>query len=365
MNRQKAGQRPTAGGSKSARGTEYGPADWDQRPAKKSRAARPDPDGYDFYDEEDFYEAKKPARGAAPKKPAPRSGGAPLPFGDDGFDRDPRPVRSGAAYGERPVRKGRDYEDERPAPKSRAYEEAHSARRVREMDADFPGRPARGYGEELPVRKKARAQSPRPADFDRYNRPGRDDFYEYDRPARRAPAKSGRRKKKSGGMSTFLYWAIAIVLALLIGFGVRTFGFELIKVKSDAMAMTLIDGETVMLQKSVYYSSKPARGDIVGVNSPDGLLIRRVVALPGETIEIKGEVTYVNDEPLEESYVSQKGGGDYPLTTIPDGCYFVMGDNRVNTDDSRTFGLIKNTRSLIVGKVNSIVWPLDQWGTIK
>jgi signal peptidase I len=213
-----------------------------------------------------------------------------------------------------------------------------------------------GYGE--PVRR-ARAQQPRPVDYERFSRGG---SFEDDRPARRAQGKSRKKKKKTSG--ALVYWATAVVLALLIGFGVRTFGFELIRVSGNAMDMTLSSGEIVLVQKSVYYAAKPARGDIVGVNSPEGLLIRRVVALPGETIEIKGGVTYVNGEALEEPYVFQKDGGDCPLTTIPDGCYFVMGDNRVNTDDSRTFGLIKNTRSLIVGKVNSIVWPLDQWGTI-
>jgi signal peptidase I len=129
-------------------------------------------------------------------------------------------------------------------------------------------RSARGYDEELPVRKKARAQGARPADFDRRM----DDFYEYDRSVRKAPAKSRKKKKKEkSAASAFLYWAIAIVLALLIGFGVRTFFFELIRVNSDAMGMTLSQGETVLVQKSVYYTGKPARGDIVCVNSPDGL----------------------------------------------------------------------------------------------
>ena len=78
-----------------------------------------------------------------------------------------------------------------------------------------------------------------------------------------------------------------------------------------------------------------------------------------------GTLLYVNDEPLDEAYVSEKSGGDYPLTTIPDGGYFVMSDNRLNADDSRSFGLIKNTRSLIIGKVDFIVWPLTDFGTIQ
>jgi len=263
-------------------------------------------------------EAGRPARGAkssrfledaynGARKPA-RARSASLPFGDDGYPR--RPAKSQAS-----ARK--------------------PARKVRAAEGDY------GY-------------TPRP-------RPRRDEFFEeYDRPARR---ESGKRKKKKG-RGAFVYWAVAIVLALLIGFGVRTFGFELITVHGDAMRGTLIDGEVALIKKSVYYSQKPARGDIVAVSSPEGVLIRRVVALPGETIEIKSGATSGTGEPLDESYVSEKDGGDYPLTTIPDGAYFVMGDNRLNTDDSRSFGLIRNTRSLIIGRLDFIVWPLTGWGDV-
>jgi signal peptidase I len=221
---------------------------------------------------------------------------------------------------------------------------------------------ARGYDEGTARPQKPRAQSPRP--IERYARPARDDYEEYDRPVRKHSPARGKKKKTAGG-GALLYWGIAIVLALLIGFGVRTFGFELITVRGDAMRGTLIEGEIAVVKKTVYYAQKPARGDIVAVNSPEGKIIRRVVALPGETIEIKDGVTFVNDEPLDEPYVYQKGEDDYPLTTIPDGGYFVMCDNRLNVDDSRAFGLIKNTRSLIVGKVDQIVWPLSDLGSVE
>ncbi len=350
MNKQKAGRRPAGAGKTSGR--DYAPADWDERPVKKGKSARPEE--FSFLDEDDFYEAKKPARSAAKPVRAQKGRAAELPFEDDGFRKGGplHPVRSNMTYEDRPVRKG-GYQDD-----------VRSARKPRALDDDFPLRAARGYDEELPVRRKTRAQSPRPVD--RMSPPRRDAFDAYDRPARKAPPRTVRRKKKkSGGVSPLLYWAIAIVLALLIGFGVRTFGFEMITVRGDAMKGTLAQGEVSLVKKNVYYSAKPARGDIVAVNSPDGVLIRRVVALPGETIEIKGGVTYINDQPLDETYVSEKSGGDYPLTTIPDGGYFVMSDNRAITDDSRSFGLIKNTRSLIIGKVDFIVWPLTDWGSVQ
>ena len=106
--------------------------------------------------------------------------------------------------------------------------------------------------------------------MERYDRPRRDDFEAFDRPVRKAAARPVRRKKKKESGGALLYWGIAVVLALLIGFGVRTFGFEMISVRGDAMRGTLAQGEVALVKKSVYYATKPARGDIVAVNSPEG-----------------------------------------------------------------------------------------------
>jgi signal peptidase I len=347
MNRQKTGSR--------SKSRAYAP-ERDELPVKnRAGARRTDYDDFDDYDEA-LYAAKRPARASSARTAAPRSAAAKtsrpakkskasLPFGDDGYEevRASRPVRE--PYDNRPIRKDR-------------YQEARPVRHVREIDEDYPVRAARGYDEELPTRRRARAQSPRPNS----DRRRRDEFYDYDEPTRRRKAPPRRKKKRDS--SAVIWWLIAIVGALIIGFGLRTFGFELLTVSGDAMDGTLSPGQITLVEKAVYYGSKPARGDIIGVKAPEGMIIRRVVALPGESIEIKDGVTYVNGEPLEEKYVLKKGGGDYPLTTIPDGAYFVMCDNRLNTDDSRTFGLIRNTRSLIVGKVNYILWPMTDWGKI-
>jgi signal peptidase I len=344
--------RPSGAGKGVSRKT---PADWDDRPVKAYKPSRKAAEEYDG-PEDEFYEAK-PARPKAGSSRPAKARGAHLPFGDDGYPAGRKaPSYASDPYGERPARKAQGYDD-RPLPKSR-YGDERPARRP--LDEEYPVRSARLYDEELPVRKKPRAQSPRPA---QRAAAYRDDYVEYDRPVRKNRTARGR-KKNTGG-SALITWGIAIILALLIGFGVRTFGFELITVRGDAMRGTLMEGGITLVKKAVYYTEKPARGDIVAVNSPEGKLIRRVVALPGETIEIKGGVTYVNDEPLDEPYVYQAAEGDYPLTTIQEGCYFVMCDNRLNFDDSRTLGLFKNTRSLIVGKVDQIVWPLSDWGSIQ
>ncbi len=354
MNRQKAPRRPAAG-VKPARGES---AEWDERPAKKAKDARSDPDGYDFYEDSRFEARKAPRTANAKSAAAKRPRGASLPFEDELF-RDARAERAAYDAPARGARVSRPAPKARPAARDRGFEDEYGYEDVTPARKRRPAaRDDLGYAV-APVRK-ARAQRPRPLEEERYGRYPRDGYSD-DRPSR---GPKGRKKKKAAG-GALLYWAAAVVLALIIGFCVRTFGFELVKVNGDAMNMTLTSGETVLVQKNVYYSVKPARGDIVGVNTPDGLLIRRVVALPGETIEIKGGFTFVNGEQLDEPYVFQKALDNYPLTTIPEGCYFVMGDNRVNGYDSRDFGLVKNTRSLIIGKVTRIVWPLDLSGEVK
>ena len=131
MMSKKAGRRPSGTGKASAR--DYGPADFDERPAKKGRSSRPEPEEYAFLDEESFYEAKKPARAAGGKPSRPVKGrGAALPFEDDGFRkaRPLHPVKSGAVYEDRPARKPRFEEDVRPA------------RKARPLDEDYPCAPA-------------------------------------------------------------------------------------------------------------------------------------------------------------------------------------------------------------------------------
>lgn len=350
MMRNKPGRPSGAGRGK----TRKDPADWDDRPVKAYARGRGTPGEYSFADEDEFSHAKNPARARAnPPRPAKRRE-AVLPFGDDGYPLRPKAARPNP-YEASAARKAVKYAG-RPARKTRYGEEPPARRPAFE---DYPMRAARGYDEELPVRGKPGAHLPRPVE--RRMRPGREGFEEYGRPVRRA---GNRIRKKKPARGALLCWAVAVVLALLVGFGVRTFGFELIAVRGDAMRGTLSEGEIALVKKTVYYTQKPARGDIVAVSSPEGKIIRRVVALPGETIEIRGGIPYVNGEPLSEPYVYQAGEGDYPLTTIQEGCYFVMCDNRLNIDDSRTFGLIRNTRSLIVGKVESIVWPPSEWGSV-
>ncbi len=161
-------------------------------------------------------------------------------------------------------------------------------------------------------------------------------------------------------MSRSLVWetletlAIALVLTLVI----RHFVVETFVVRGSSMEPTLHDGQRLLVTKFAYWFSQPQRGDIVIFRSPvsgKDDLVKRVIATPGDRVEIVAGRVYVNGRELEEPYVSRRDPRNLPPLTVPEGKYFVLGDNRPNSEDSRFFGLIP--RSALKGKAVVIWWP--------
>ena len=157
-------------------------------------------------------------------------------------------------------------------------------------------------------------------------------------------------------------FAIVIVASLLI----RTYGFAHIQVFNVSMQNTLYEGHRLIEDKISYRFTSPERGDIVILNGPEypERLIKRVIGLPGEEINIMDGYVYVNGEQLEEPYI--KG-----VTTahsialpfkVPDDTVFVMGDNREHSVDSRDLGAIPF--SSVEGKAAVRFWPLSKLGTV-
>ncbi len=133
-------------------------------------------------------------------------------------------------------------------------------------------------------------------------------------------------------------------------------------VEGQSMEPNLVDGQRLLVNKLAYRFSEPARGDIVVINSPRGTsekLIKRIVGLPGETIELRGGRVYINGQLLEESYHPAIGMRSYPPTLIPPDHYFLLGDNRDHSGDSRVWGSVP--KDLIVGRALVSVWPPDRW----
>lgn len=174
----------------------------------------------------------------------------------------------------------------------------------------------------------------------------------------------------SNGLNFVLYLLLVVIGALAI----RQFVFEPTVVEGESMQNTLINGERVIVEKVSYWFSEPKRGDIVIVHFPDRgnvCFVKRVIAFAGETIEIKGKDVYINDEKLDESDyawfnpklpplpLSTKGSvnGRY---TVPEGCIFVMGDNRCNSHDSRAADVGPIPLEHVLGKAQVVIWPFDK-----
>ena len=151
-----------------------------------------------------------------------------------------------------------------------------------------------------------------------------------------------------------------ILLALLITLIVNTFVARAWVVEGPSMQPNLYYGQRVMTEKVTYqFFHGPRRGDVVVVNVPDSPepLIKRVIALPGETIEIRDGHVLVEGEALEEPWVKHAAARGFPATTVPPLHVFVMGDNRPDSRDSRAFGPIHIDQ--IEGRALLIYWPLD------
>ena len=188
-------------------------------------------------------------------------------------------------------------------------------------------------------------------------------------PAPDAPAAPEAATKKFP-TKALIEWGVILLVALLAAVILRTFIVQPYYIPSGSMEPTLMVHDKVLVNKLSYDFHSIHRGDIVVFKRPPadntpGIkdLIKRVIGLPGETISGQGGSVYINGAPLKESWLP-KGviTQDFNPVQIPKGEYFVMGDNRGNSSDSRMFGPIK--KGLIVGRAFLIVWPISRIGTL-
>ncbi len=172
-------------------------------------------------------------------------------------------------------------------------------------------------------------------------------------------------------LKEILEWTEAVLIALVLVILIRGFIFENTKVLGHSMEPTLHHNNAIIVNKFIYKFTKPKQGDIIVFpykQDPTKDYIKRVLGLPGDTVNIKNHIVYINDLPLDESYkletMAELGDITFPFV-VPQGTYFVMGDNRNNSSDSRyrDVGTIK--KSDIIGKAVLRVWPLNQLGLIK
>jgi len=163
-------------------------------------------------------------------------------------------------------------------------------------------------------------------------------------------------------------WLRDLIISLAISAFIIIFLYQPVKVEGTSMMPSLEDQERIFVNKFVYRLEPIERGDIVVFRyprDPSKSYIKRVIGMAGDHIRIDAGQVYVNGEPLEEGYVPSEYTDErfYPDIVVPPHCYFVLGDHRSMSNDSRDFGSVN--QSFIYGKAVFVYWPLDKLGRVK
>ena len=156
-----------------------------------------------------------------------------------------------------------------------------------------------------------------------------------------------------------------VLFTLVIYVLVRTFLFENYRVVGRSMEPTLQNDQFLVVSKLDYRLHTPQRGDIIVFRDPQSQnrkLIKRIIGLPGDVVEIGNDAVTINGYPLDEPYIESPSLYTEAPLTVPDGQYFVLGDNRNNSSDSHAWGTLPE--DLIVGKAWLSYWPPATWGRI-
>jgi len=152
-------------------------------------------------------------------------------------------------------------------------------------------------------------------------------------------------------------------MALLIFLGYQQ-ALQQYYIEQTSMTPTLEEGQRLLVSKIVYSFHPPERGDIIVFHppeDPDGIpLIKRVIGLPGETVEVKSGEVYINGSSLDEPYIKEPPHYIVKETTVPLDNYFVLGDNRNGSRDSHSGWTVPEEN--IIGKTWLSLWPPDVWG---
>lgn len=150
---------------------------------------------------------------------------------------------------------------------------------------------------------------------------------------------------------------VTILIAVIVFFGLQT-TVGAFKVYGTSMLPSIKPADYILVDKVSYHFRSPKRGEIIVLRSPQGQnadLIKRIIAIPGDTVEINDGKVYINDIAINEPYIKEAPKYKYPRVQIPEDYYFVLGDNRNVSADSHTGWLLN--RKDIVGRALLIYWP--------
>jgi len=190
-------------------------------------------------------------------------------------------------------------------------------------------------------------------------------------------AGSGPPRRQSAGTPCYSFWGGIVIktalrdvletalLTLVIFLGVRL-GVQNFRVEGFSMQPTLQSNQYLLVNKVAYMVGEPERGDIVVFRLPQDPkrdLIKRIVALPGEEVEVRGGIVYIDGKPLEEPYIKDKPLYFFSKKKVPEGEFFVLGDNRNNSFDSHVWDFLP--REYLIGKAWVSYWPVQAWAVVQ
>ena len=172
---------------------------------------------------------------------------------------------------------------------------------------------------------------------------------------------SGKKEKpKKTPKQEIIEWIVTLAVALVVAVVVRTYFFEPVRVDGNSMYPTLKHGEIMIVSKMDYtFGGDPDRFDVVICHYPNRgktNFVKRVVGLPGDTVEVKDGYLIVNGVIYAEKFLHERPVENFGPVTVPEGKYFVMGDNRNNSNDSRRDAVGMLDRDFIMGKVSAVLW---------
>ncbi len=158
-------------------------------------------------------------------------------------------------------------------------------------------------------------------------------------------------------------WIQAFIIAVILALLIRFFVFSPFNVSGPSMSSTLQDGDLVIVNKLITRIKPPERGDIIVFHATeDKDYIKRVIALPGETISAQNNQVRINGESIDEPYIDPGNHTeDFSPVRVPEGHVFVMGDNRRDSTDSRSSTLGPVPIDKIVGRADLVFWPLKDF----
>lgn len=165
---------------------------------------------------------------------------------------------------------------------------------------------------------------------------------------------------RSKVIAEIIDWAKHIIIALIAALLLLNFVVLNATIPTESMHPTIEVNNRIFANRLAYLFSEPKRGDIIVFKAPDEeniLYVKRVIGLPGETVEIKNTKVYINGNPIEEPYISVTMTGTYGPYKVPEGKYFMMGDNRNNSKDSRLWQNKYLDKNKIQGKAVLKYYP--------